>query len=67
MSSEEPKQTMMTLFTPDCMSVLGDFDFLVLIVETSWFVTAGCWFFDSVMLCRRSCYILVPYFQGLIG
>lgn len=38
MSSEEPKQTMMTLFTPDCMSVLGDFDFLVLIVETSWFV-----------------------------
>lgn len=35
MSSEESKQSMMT---SDCRSVLGDFDFLVLIVETSWFV-----------------------------
>lgn len=26
MSSEESKQTMMILFTPDGMSVLGDFD-----------------------------------------
>jgi hypothetical protein len=35
MSRKESKQSMMT---SDCISVLGDFDFLVLIVETSWFV-----------------------------